>query len=84
MWCELPRSRRLSPKELAARIRAALRRRAGPHPADPSEPYSLKDLTIDYAGHRVTLAGAPVQVTATEYELLYRLSAAAGRVLTHD
>ncbi len=73
-----------SPTELAARIRAALRKRASPGWADPLVPYSLGDLSIDYAGRRVTLAGRPVQVTATEYELLYWLSAAAGRVLTHD
>ena len=73
-----------SPTELAARIRAALRKRASPEWAGPPGPYSLGDLSIDYAERRVTLAGRPVQVTATEYELLYRLSAAAGRVLTHD
>ena len=73
-----------SPTELAARIRAALRKRASPEWAEPPGPYSLGDLSIDYAERRVTLAGRPVQVTATEYELLYRLSAAAGRVLTHD
>ena len=68
-----------SPTELAARIRAALRRRAG-----PSEPYSLGDLSIDYAGHRVAVAGRPVRLTPTEYELLFELSVHAGRVLTHD
>ena len=73
-----------SPTELAARIRAALRKRASPEWASPPGPYSLGDLSIDYAARRVTLAGRPVPVTATEYELLYRLSAAAGRVLTHD
>ena len=73
-----------SPTELAARIRAALRRRAGPHPAEPSEPYSLGDLTIDYPGHRVAVAGRPVRLTPTEYELLFELSVHAGRVLTHD
>ena len=73
-----------SPTELAARIRAALRRRAGPHLGEPSEPYSLEDLTIDYAGHRVAVAGRPVRLTPTEYDLLFELSVHAGRVLTHD
>ena len=73
-----------SPTELAARIRAALRRRAGPHLAEPSEPYSLGDLTINYAGHRVAVAGRPVRLTPTEYDLLFELSVHAGRVLTHD
>ena len=60
-----------SPTELAARIRAALRRQAAPHPAEPSEPYSLRDLTIDYPGRRVAVAGRPVRLTPTEYELLF-------------
>ena len=38
-----------SPTELAARIRAALRKRAA---SEPSEPYVLGDLTIDYAERR--------------------------------
>ena len=70
-----------SPTELVAKIRAALRRRAGPHPA---EPYSLGDLTIDYPGRRVAVAGRPVRLTPTEYELLFELSVHTGRVFTHD
>ena len=73
-----------SPTELAARIRAALRKRAAPHQDEPSEPYDTGGLTIDYAQRRVTLAGRRVELTATEYALLYELSVHAGRVLTHD
>ena len=67
-----------SPTELVARIRAALRRRADP------EPFVLGDLAIDYDRRRVTVAGRPVALTATEYELLHVLSRGAGRVLTHE
>ena len=73
-----------SPTELVARVRAALRRQAGPYRDEPSEPYVLGDLTIDYAERRVTVAGQPVQLTAAEYELLFELSVNGGRVLTHD
>ena len=73
-----------SPTELVARIRAALRRREAPEWAEPSQPYVSGDLTVDYAGRRVTLAGRPVQLTAIEYGLLLELSANAGRVLTYD
>ena len=73
-----------SPTELAARIRAALRRRAEPDVAEPSCPYELGDLSIDYAGRRVWLTGSPVALTPTEYGLLYELSIHAGRVMTHD
>ena len=70
-----------SPTELTARIRAALRRRAA---YEPSEPYVLGDLAIDYAGRSVTLAGEPVQLIAIEYRLLYELSVNAGRVLSYQ
>ena len=73
-----------SPTELAARIRAALRRRAAPYLGEPSEPYAAGDLSIRYAERRVTLAGHPVKLTATEYALLYELAVHAGRVLTYD
>ena len=42
-----------SPTELTARIRAALRRRAGP------VPFALGALAIDYDQRRVTVAGRP-------------------------
>ena len=64
-----------SPTELTARIRAALRREAGP------EPYELGDLAIHYEDRRVSLAGREVTLTATEYELLRLLSRAGGRVV---
>ena len=67
-----------SPAELAARVRASLRRRAGP------TPFVLGDLTIRYDERRVAVAGRLVQLTPTEYELLRVLSINAGRVLTHE
>ena len=73
-----------SPTELAARVRAALRKRIEPGEAEPSAPYSVGDLSIDYAQRRVTIAGRPVPLTATEYAVLYELSANPRRVLTHN
>ena len=73
-----------SPTELAARIRAALRKRAAPELTQPSEPYMRGVLTVDYARHRVTMAGRPVAFTAIEYRMLVELSANAGRALTHE
>ena len=70
-----------SPTELSARIRAALRRRVV---SEPSEPYVLGSLTIDYAERRVTLAGREVPLVPMEYRLLVELSASAGRVLTYE
>ena len=73
-----------SPTELAARIRAALRKRLEPFPGEPSQPYTIGGLGIDYARRRVTLAGEPVELTATEYALLYELAVHAPRVLSHN
>ena len=67
-----------SPTELAARVRAALRRRAEP------DPFRLGDLAIDYARRRVTVAGRAVELTATEFELLRVLSQGGDRVSTYD
>ncbi len=70
--------------ELLARIKAALRRRQGSMADEFPEPFILGDLTIDYAKHLVTVAGRQVRLTATEYRLLFELSVAAGRILTHE
>ena len=70
-----------SPTELAARIRAALRRRAA---SESSEPYVLGGLVVNYGERQATLAGRPLQLMAIEYRLLAELSANAGRVLTYE
>ncbi len=67
-----------SATELTARIQAALRKRAGP------ETFVLGDLAIEYEARRVTVAGRPVRLTATEYELLRLLTLNAGRVSTYE
>ena len=67
-----------SPTELTARVRAALRRDAEP------EPFRLGGLAIDYGARRVTVDGRPVELTATEFDLLRVLAVNAGRVMTHE
>ncbi|MCY3599903.1 MAG: response regulator [Gemmatimonadetes bacterium] len=66
-----------SPTELAARVRAALRKHSEP------APFVLGQLAIDYERRQATLAGRPLELTATEYEVLRALSANAGRVSTY-
>ena len=67
-----------STTELTARIRAALRRRAEP------EPFVLGTLAIDYDERRVSVAGRPVELTASEFEFLRVLSLNAGRVSDYE
>ncbi|MCY3783203.1 MAG: ATP-binding protein [Chloroflexi bacterium] len=73
-----------SPTELAARMRSALRKRLEPFQDEPSGPYAAAGLSIDYAERRVTVDGEPVELTATEYAVLYELAVHARRVLTHS
>ena len=70
-----------SPTELAARIKATLRRR---EVSEPPQPYVLGDLAIDYAERRVTIAGEQIRLTPTEYRMLAELSANAGTLLTYE
>ncbi|WP_131111512.1 response regulator [Sulfuricystis thermophila] len=64
--------------ELAARVRALLRRAAG-----RSQPQlCLGELTLDPAARQVTLAGKPVELSAREFALLQVLLENAGRVMT--
>ena len=71
-----------SPMELAARIRAALRKREAT--PEPPTTYELGDLAIHFPNRMVTFAGRPTRLTSIEYRLLAELAANAGRVLTYD
>ncbi|MXY21551.1 MAG: response regulator [Dehalococcoidia bacterium] len=73
-----------SPTELLTRVRAALRRSLALPPDEPSEPFVLGDLTLDYVRREVSVAGRPVSLTPTEYALLRELSVNAGLALTFD
>ncbi len=66
--------------QLDARIRAVLRRAAGPE-ADAG-PVVVGDLSVDVRTHRVTLAGADVPLSPKEFELLAYLAARAGTVVS--
>jgi two-component system, OmpR family, alkaline phosphatase synthesis response regulator PhoP len=69
-----------SPRELLARIRAVLRRGAAVVTADG--PLVVGDLAVDPARRLVTVSSNPVELTATEFELLAAMAAAPGRVFT--
>ena len=66
--------------ELLARIRAALRRSLQEIP----EPvFTSSDLQVDLGSRRVTVGGADISLTPTEYDILRLLVTHAGKVLTH-
>lgn len=57
-----------SPKELVARVRAVLRRRA-PHLA--GDAVEIGDLSLNPATHRVTASGQTLELGPTEFRLLF-------------
>ena len=68
-----------SPRELVARVRAVLRRTAV---QNTDEILRAGDVEVDVPRMRVTVAGGPVGLTPTEFQLLARLVRQPGRVLT--
>lgn len=64
--------------ELLARIRALLRRES----AQKQAQMRIGNLTIDFASRDVTMNGAPIRLSAKEFELLELLALNAGNVLT--
>lgn len=73
-----------SPKELAARVRAVLRR--GPLREDGAagERVVRGDVVIDSGRHQVWAGATQVTMTATELRLLHFLASHPGRVFTRD
>ena len=69
--------------ELAARVKAVLRRISS-QDKPPEAVFHLKDLTIDFTSHRVTVEGQELKLTSTEYRLLSYICRNAGRVVTPD
>jgi two-component system OmpR family response regulator/two-component system response regulator QseB len=66
--------------ELAARLRAIARRRAG----QPAPQLTLGDVVLDPAARTVTYRGARVELSVREFALLEAMMRNAGRVLTRS
>jgi two-component system, OmpR family, response regulator MtrA len=67
-------------KVLVARIRARLRRTEDPAP----ETLQIGDVSIDVAGHAVTRAGDPLNLTPLEFDLLVALARKPRQVFTRE
>jgi DNA-binding response OmpR family regulator len=70
--------------ELLARVKAALRR--GPRPVESGRRavHGFGDVQVDAAARTVTRGGVPLEMTATEFDLLMCLIEARGTALTRD
>lgn len=68
-----------SPQELVLRVRAIIRR-VSSRGAQESDTLAIGPLSIDRSAHRVSVDGAEVDLTPTEYRLLLTLAERRGRV----
>jgi two-component system KDP operon response regulator KdpE len=68
------------PRELVARLQAALRRAGSP---DDEPAIRAGDLEVDLAARIVRVDGAEVHLTPIEFDLLRTLARNRGRLLTH-
>jgi len=69
--------------ELMARVRAVLRRHEMPPPTSRAPSFRALDLEVDFGAHEARLRGVRLDLTPTEYKLLYHLVRNAGHVLQH-
>jgi two-component system phosphate regulon response regulator PhoB len=76
-WVDDYVTKPFSPRELKARIKTVLRRRA---PESAQETLTVGTLTLDPATHRVTADGSPVELGPTEFRLLKFFMARPERV----
>src|SRR5437773_3898106 len=71
-----------SPRELVARVRAVLRR--SERPPEPRERIEVGDLVLDVPRLRTSVAGRPIELTATEFAILATMAREPGRVFTRS
>ena len=69
--------------ELMARVKAVLRRLDMPAPTSRAPSFRSGDLEVDFEKQEARLRGERVDLTPTEYKLLYHLVRNAGHVLSH-
>jgi DNA-binding response OmpR family regulator len=75
-------SKPFSPRELAARIKAVLRRTEGP--ANDEEPLLVGGVEVRRDAREVTVDGEPVELTTKEFDLLAWLLEHAGIVFSRE
>ena len=74
-----------SPRELTARVKAALRRtQTGTGAGVERSVLSFKHVHIDVGARKVNVDGNPIDLTAIEFDLLHALAENHGRVLSRE
>jgi two-component system alkaline phosphatase synthesis response regulator PhoP len=74
-----------SPRELAARVKAAIRRmQTGSGSGAEGGALAFRHVRIDLDARQVTVDDQPIELTASEFDLLHALAENRGRVLTRE
>ena len=74
-----------SPRELVARVKAALRRiEAGASSSEERSVLSFQHVRIDVGARKASVDENPIELTAIEFDLLKTLAENRGRVLTRE
>lgn len=73
-----------SPAELVSRVKAVLRRAAAPNNETAESPIDYGDISIDPVRREVVVRGAPVELTATEFNLLWFMASRPRQVFKRD
>jgi DNA-binding response OmpR family regulator len=71
-----------SPKQLAMRIRAVMRRSSGKSMAEPQSILKVGKYTLDMESHQVNRGDVVAQLTPLEFRILYMLAMNEGRVVS--
>ena len=72
------------PKELMARVDAVMRRSRASAPATDQNEFTHENLRLDFGQRRVTLDGKTIDLTPTEYSVLFHMVSNFGRVVTQE
>ena len=80
LWADDYVTKPFSPRELRARIKAAVRRVT----AEVPETFRFDDVEVDFARGEVRRGGAPLEMTPMEFKLLAVFLRRRGRVLSRD
>ena len=73
-----------SPKEVAYRVKAQLRRTEYRQLSTKAQPLKVGALSIDPEGCRVTKDGKEIELTAREFEILHYMAQNIGRVISKE
>ena len=73
-----------NPRELVARIKAVLRRKATPAWSGEQQPIEYEGFYLNPANQKVMVRGGDIELTSAEFRLLKVLSENPGRVFTRE